>query len=79
MARKVFTMTPEQMSVLLDAMKSVPLIMLQCGVVPTQQELANNAWISLGEEMGFDGMTVRPHGDNPLNFTAEPVKVRSNG
>jgi len=56
---KRFEMTPEQHAKLLDACKPVPMIMLQCGRTPSPQERANNAWASLGKELGFDHMSVR--------------------
>lgn len=67
-----FVMTQAQYEALLDACRPVPLIMLQCGRPPSRQENANAAWARLGREMGFDPMTVRPAGQNPLEFTAEP-------
>ena len=73
--RKTFTMTKAQMDRLLESMKSRPLIMLQCGMPPSQQSRANDAWAILGREMGFDGMTVRPTGNDPLVFSAEPVSA----
>jgi len=66
-----FKMTQEDMDDLLDAMKPVPMIMLQCGEPSNQQENANNAWKSLGVKMGFDYMTVRPDGSDPRCFVAE--------
>jgi hypothetical protein len=38
------------------------------------QENANDAWVALGQEMGFDGMTVRPAG-HELEFTAEEAPI----
>ena len=73
--RKTFRMSEGQYEKLMDAMKSGPLIMLQCGPGMSPQERANAAWASLGKEMGFDPMSVRPtpyEGSN-LEFTAIPV------
>jgi len=66
-----FKMTQADMDTLLDAMKPVPMIMLQCGEPTSQQENANNAWKSLGLKMGFKHMSVRPDGTDPLCFMAE--------
>jgi hypothetical protein len=51
-------------------MKPVPMIMLQCGEPPSQQENANAAWKRLGVKMGFDHMTVRPTGEGDRFFSA---------
>ncbi len=70
---KRFEMTKEQHEALLDACQSVPMIMLQCGPTPSPQERANAAWQSLGDEMGFDHMTVRPVSGQPETvFEARP-------
>ena len=54
--------------------RNTPLIMLQCGAPPSVQEVANGCWQELGREMGFDGMTVKPHpSGNQLKFTATPT------
>lgn len=58
--RTEYEMTEASMLELLAAMKPVPMIMLQCGDPPSQQENANRAWNALGEKMGFDGSTVQP-------------------
>lgn len=73
--RKTFTMTQADYDEIVDRIakaQSRPLIMLQCGMPPSVQQVANDAWIALGHKMGFDGMTVRP-GDGKLSFTAESV------
>ncbi len=49
--RTEYEMTEEDMQTLLEAMKPVPMIMLQCGTPPTQQENANNAWAALGKNV----------------------------
>jgi hypothetical protein len=70
--RKEFEMSNAQLARLKEAFRPVPMIMLQCGEPPSQQENANAAWKALGNEMGFDGMTVRPvDGKGPTFFTAE--------
>ena len=69
--RREFEMSEEQLSTLLDACKPVRMIALQCGNPRSPQENANDAWRSLGQEMGFDGMTVRPvAGKSQRFFTA---------
>ena len=70
---KTYTMTDEQHKSLLAACKPVPLIMLQCGAPSSPQENANRSWKALGNDMGFDHMTVRPVPGQPTSvFTAEP-------
>jgi len=70
--RQIYTMTQAQYDKLLEAMKPVPLIMLQVGMPTSQQENANRAWAALGDEMGFEPMSVRPHGRDERQFTAIP-------
>ena len=68
-----FQMTQEQLDTILASCKPVPLIMLQCGMPPTQQENANRAWKELGRVMGFRHMTVEPiPGDDQKVFMADP-------
>lgn len=71
---KQFTMTQEDYDDLLDQMKPPPVMYLSGGtpMFSSQQERANSAWEKLGKKMGFRHMTVRPIGNNPLVFTAEP-------
>lgn len=64
-------MTQKQLDTLLDAMKPVPLIAINCGLGNDRQRNANIAWERLGKEMGFDHMTVRPNGKGDRFFTAE--------
>lgn len=71
--RKEYKMTDEQKAKLLAAMEPVPMIMLQLGNPPSQQENANRAWIALGKEMGFDGMTVTPSSRGENFFFAEEL------
>ena len=74
MAKREFKMTPEQLEKLLISCTPVPMIMLQCGNPPSQQETANRAWDALGKEMGFVGSTATPvPGKSDLYFYAEPV------
>lgn len=57
---KLFEMTMDDMDKIKEVAKPIPLIMLQCGRSSTQRERVNAAWKSLGDEMGFDYMTVSP-------------------
>jgi len=70
---KEFEMTQEQLDRLLDHIKPAPMIMLQCGSPPSQQEMANYAWQELGKEMGFSAFSVRPSNKGDRFFTAEPI------
>jgi len=69
--RKEFKLTTEQFDKLIEACRSTPLIMLQCGMPASPQQKANDAWCALGRELGFDGMTVEPSDKGQLFFTAE--------
>ena len=72
--RKEFEMTDEQLKRLLDACKPVPYMVIG-GMEPrSPQENANEAWASLGQELGFDYMTVEPvKGKSNKFFTANEV------
>jgi len=71
--RKQYEMTATDLEKIMDACKPVPLIMLQCRGTPTSaQSNANSAWEELGYRMGFDFMTVKPFGNDPKTFTAQP-------
>ncbi len=69
--RKEFEMTDEQHKKLMSACRPVPYIVFG-GVEPRgPQENANDAWATLGNEMGFKPMTVEPvHGKGERFFTA---------
>jgi hypothetical protein len=71
--RKQYEMTEEDLDALLEAMKASPMIMLQCGEPPSQQEKANMAWKRLGVKMGFEFMTVKPTGKGDRFFSAEEI------
>lgn len=74
--RETFTMTEEQREKLLDASKPT-LVMYLSGGVPmgsSPQENANRAWKALGDEMGFEYMSVQPYEGDVYKFTA----VKSN-
>tara|TARA_R110000851_G_scaffold103662_1_gene220907 strand:+ start:47 stop:262 length:216 start_codon:yes stop_codon:yes gene_type:complete len=68
---KDFEMTQEQLDVLMDSMKAVPLIAINCGMTRSQQENGDAAWQRLGGEMGFKHMTVKPNGKGDRFFSAE--------
>lgn len=73
---KKFTMTAEQYARLVDASKPVPMIALQCGPPPSQQDAANLVWMQLGKEMGFEWNSARPiQGESDLHFVAKPIEV----
>lgn len=65
-----FEMTADDLATLLESMKPVPAIMLQCGPSSSAQERANAAWAKLGSKMGFDPMTVEPMGRGDRFFSA---------
>ncbi len=75
---KLFEMTEEQLGALLDACKSAPLVATHCGPVMTPQERANNAWRDLGEELGFDFMTVTGSDKGQRFFYADAIKKNTN-
>lgn len=70
--RKEFEMTEEQFQRILKASQPVPYMVIG-GVEPSSpQENANRAWKELGDELGFDHMSVRPvQGKSQRFFTAE--------
>ena len=78
--RKEFTMTQDQLNKLLDAYKPVPYMVIG-GIPPrSPQENTNAAWATLGKELGFDAMTVKPVvGKGYKVFTAEIVLEKLNG
>ena len=76
--RTEYEMTEADLAELMEAFKPVPMIMLQCGNPPSQQENANRAWVALGKKMGFDGDTVRPiNGKGNRFFSAIPSETES--
>lgn len=66
-----FEMTSDDLGKLLESMKPVPMIALQCGAPRSTQENANAAWAELGKRMGFDFMTVAPTGKGDRFFSAD--------
>lgn len=71
-----YEMSLSDLAELMEAMKPVPMIMLQCGRPRSVQESANAAWARLGEKMGFDPMTVRPNGRGDRFFSAEAAPCK---
>lgn len=71
--RKTYTMTEKQFEAIVEASKPTTVMYLSGGIPMggTPQENANRAWAKLGEELGFDAMSVRP-GASQKEFTAEP-------
>lgn len=67
-------MTEEQHRRIIEASQPVIYITGSGGEPPpSPQENANRAWRQLGEELGFEFMTVRPvPGKSDYYFTAEP-------
>ena len=70
--RKTYETTKKQLDEIIDACKSTPAIVGSGGSFGiSPQERANNAWNKLGEEIGFDYMTVAPiQGKEMWWFTA---------
>lgn len=75
--RVEYEMTKEDLNEILEAIKPIPMIMLQIGSPPSQQERANSAWDRLGKKMGFDYMTVQPSNKGNRFFTAVPSETDS--
>jgi len=69
--RKQYTMTQDQYDNLIKACQPVPMIALQGSTPRSPQENANTAWKILGNELGFDFMSVEP-GYTKLEFSAVP-------
>ena len=70
MTRINFEMTAADLAELLDSMKPVSMIALNCGTPSSRQENANAAWARLGQKMGFDSSTVQPTGRGDRFFSA---------
>lgn len=70
-----YTMTKEQFDKIIEACKPIPMIAIHCGAPTSPQERANTAWQALGDELGFDYMTVRPVPGQPETvFEATPTR-----
>ena len=74
--RHIFEMTPDDLEKLLKACRPVPYIIVGGYPPLSPQENANSAWAELGRRMGFDPMTVLPHGDNDRFFSAITTDVK---
>lgn len=73
--KKLFKMTNDQLTKLLEASKPTR-VMYVSGGIPiggTPQENANQAWQELGKDMGFEWETVSPAGTDQTEFYAEPI------
>ena len=69
---QLFELNDEQMDFIVEACTPVRQIGA-LGCVPINEHI-DNAWRKLGQEMGFDYMTVRPAPGYPANFfEAEPI------
>lgn len=74
--RTNYEMTEEDLATILDACKSVPVMMIGSYSPSSPQENANRAWAALGKKMGFDHMTVEPiRGKGSRFFTAIPSET----
>jgi len=76
--RQEYEMTEQQLNTLLEACKPTPVMYLPGGksMFRSPQENANDAWKALGDEMGFQHMTVRPIPSKGNRFfTAEPNRL----
>lgn len=74
--RREYEMTEEQYAMLLEACKPIPCMMVRGYPPQSPQENANAAWATLGRELGFRSLTVKPiPGKSTRCFTAEPVET----
>lgn len=71
-----YEMSEADLQALLDSMRPVPMIALQCGTPPSVQENANAAWARLGAKMGFDPLTVAPNGKGDRFFSAQSIPCK---
>ena len=76
--RREYQLTTAQYDKLIEACRPTPAIMLQCGPPSSPQENANRAWCALGNEIGFDGMSVEPSSKGKMFFTAIPRTPQGN-
>lgn len=70
-----YQMSPEQLRALMDEINRHDPVMVFGDHVSgsSPQERANSAWEKLGNEMGFQNMTVQPiSGKGDEFFTADP-------
>jgi len=79
--RRQFTMTQADYDAITDRITAArrPSGRFLSGGMPTgdARQTANDAWIEVGNRLGFDGMTARPVDHfNPLEFTAIPKEIK---
>ena len=80
--RREYEMSEQQLTRLLDASKPTSVMYFPGGkpMFRSPQENANDAWKALGDEMGFQHMTVRPiPAKGTRFFTAEPMAGKEGG
>lgn len=68
-----YTMTAEDLGIIKRASRPARYMVMAGKEPPSPQENANAAWRALGENMGFDYMTVRPSGPDQRDFIARPI------
>jgi hypothetical protein len=76
--RTNYEMTQADLDRILDACKPTPVMFLSGGVPMggSPQENANTAWATLGKQMGFEPMSIRPiQGKGMRFFTAIPSET----
>ena len=74
--RTNYEMSEADLTTLLNACKSTPVIMVGNYTPSTPQENATRAWAQLGEKIGFDHMTVQPvAGKGQRFFSAIPSET----
>ena len=66
--RTNYEMTDDDLNELLNSCKPTPVMMVGGVSAPTPEENANSAWESLGKQMGFDYMSVRPINGKGMRF-----------
>jgi hypothetical protein len=73
LVRKNFTITDDQVKKLMDAENDTPSLTIGGVKVKSVHENTQMAWQELGEELGFDYLTVRPiHNLGYKHFSAIP-------
>ncbi len=77
--KRDYEMTEAQLAKLLEACKPVPYFAIggSYGHARSPQDNANDAWASLGGEMGFKWDTVEPTNRGDRFFRAEPLEPQS--
>lgn len=78
--RQEYEITEAQLESLMEASKPVRYMVFGGRPPSSPQENANRAWASLGAELGFDHMTVRPvQGKAQTFFTALATPEKEKG